>query len=155
MPRLTERKEDLPLLQRHFVARFAAQYGKEIRGLTQRAQIRLAQHSWPGNVRELENVIGYAAMMTMSDLIDVQDLHAYLQASSVHKERSPMPLPVLEADSFAVQERLLVMRALESAGGNQTQAAGILRIIRDRLRYKIKKHKLDKPDSGQASAAAG
>jgi DNA-binding NtrC family response regulator len=115
MPRLTERKEDLPLLQRHFVARFAAQYRKEIRGLTQRAQIRLAQHFWPGNVRELENVIGYAAMMTMSDLIDLPDLHAYLQTTAGHRERSPMLLPVLEADSFAVQERLLVMRALESA----------------------------------------
>jgi transcriptional regulator with GAF, ATPase, and Fis domain len=46
-PGLAERKEDLPLLQRHFVARFAAQYGKEIRGLTHRAQIRLSQHSWP------------------------------------------------------------------------------------------------------------
>jgi len=154
-PRLTERKEDLLLLQRHFVARFAAQYGKEIRGLTQRAQVRLSQHSWPGNVRELENVIGYAAMMTMSDLIDLPDLHAYLQTTAGHKERSPMPLPVLEADSFAVQEHLLVMRALESAGGNQTQAARILRISRDRLRYKMKKHSLDKPDSRQASAAAG
>jgi len=155
MPRLTDRREDLPLLQHHFVARFAAQYGKEIRGLTQLAQVRLSQHPWPGNVRELENVIGYAAMMTMTDLIDVPDLHEYLQAPPGHKERSTMPLPVLEADSFAVQERLLVMRALESAGGNQTQAARILRISRDRLRYKIKKHNLDKPDLGQASAAAG
>jgi DNA-binding NtrC family response regulator len=154
MPRLTERKEDLPLLQRHFVARFAAQYGKEIRGLTQRARVRLAQHSWPGNVRELENVIGYAAMMTMTDLIDVPDLHEYLQAPPGHKELSATPPPVLEADSFGAQERLLVMRALESAGGNQTEAARILRISRDRLRYKIKKHNLEKPDSGQASAAA-
>jgi DNA-binding NtrC family response regulator len=58
VPRLADRKEDLPLLQRHFVTRFAAQYGKQIRGLTHRAQIRLSQHSWPGNVRELENVLG-------------------------------------------------------------------------------------------------
>ena len=70
-PRLAERKEDLPLLQLHFVARFAAQYGKQVRGLTHRAQIRLSQHSWPGNVRELENVIGHAAMMTTSDMVDV------------------------------------------------------------------------------------
>src|SRR5712692_5251764 len=54
VPRLAERKEDLPLLERHFISRFAAQYGKEIRGLTPRAQILLARHSWPGNVRELE-----------------------------------------------------------------------------------------------------
>ena len=122
--------------------------------MTQRARVRLAQHSWPGNVRELENVIGYAAMMTMTDLIDVPDLHEYLQAPPGHKELSATPPPVLEADSFGAQERLLVMRALESAGGNQTEAARILRISRDRLRYKIKKHNLEKPDSGQASAAA-
>jgi DNA-binding NtrC family response regulator len=155
VPRLVDRKEDLPLLQRHFVTRFAAQYGKEIRGLTPRAQIRLFEHSWPGNVRELENVIGCAAMMTMSDMIDVPDLHAYLQPPPGHKEQSARALPAPEPDSFAMQERLLVIRALEQAGGNQTQAARLLRISRDRLRYKIKKHNLDKSDSGEESAATG
>jgi transcriptional regulator with GAF, ATPase, and Fis domain len=52
--RLADRMEEMPLLERHFVARFAAEYGKEIRGLTHRARCRLAQHSWPGNVREFE-----------------------------------------------------------------------------------------------------
>jgi DNA-binding NtrC family response regulator len=85
-PRLAERREDLPLLQRHFVARFAAQYKKEIRGITHRAQIRLSQHSRPGNVRELENVIGHAAMMTLNDMVDAQDLPSYLQASPDHAE---------------------------------------------------------------------
>ena len=61
VPTLADRKEDLPLLERHFITKFAAQYRKEIRGLTHRAQILLALHSWPGNVRELENVIGHAA----------------------------------------------------------------------------------------------
>src|SRR5471032_3383935 len=62
VPGLRERREGLPLLERHFVARFAEQYGKKIRGLTPRAQIRLSLHGWPGNVRELENVIGHACM---------------------------------------------------------------------------------------------
>jgi len=154
-PRLADRKEDLPLLQRHFVSRFAAQYGKEIRGLTSCTQIRLSQHSWPGNVRELENVLGYAAMMTLSDMIDVQDLPPHLQAPAGVTEQAEVSLPALEADAFKVQERLLIRRALETAGGNQTQAARILRISRDRLRYKLKKHDLDMPDSGRASAAAG
>src|SRR5450432_4047378 len=74
VPGLRERREDLPLLERHFVAQFAAQYGKKIRGLTPRAQIRLSLHGWPGNVRELENVIGHACMMTQGDTIDVPDL---------------------------------------------------------------------------------
>ena len=63
LPPLAERKEDLPLLTRHFVAKFSAQFQKEIRGLTQRAQMVLARHDWPGNVRELENVLGHACMM--------------------------------------------------------------------------------------------
>ena len=152
-PRLADRKEDLPLLQRHFVERFARQYGKEIRGLTSRAEVRLSQHSWPGNVRELENVIGHAAMMTMSDMIDLADLHEYLKAPGL-KKPTVISLPSVQEDSFAAHERLLIVRALESAGGNQTQAARLLRISRDRLRYKIKKHNLGKPDSDRSSAAA-
>ncbi len=147
-PRLADRKNDLPLLERHIVARFAALYGKEIRGLTERAQIRLLQHSWPGNVRELENVIGCAAMMTTSDVIDVHDLPSHLQTPEVS-------VPASEGDVLEGQERLLIMQALETSGGNQTEAARILSISRDRLRYKLKKHNLYMPDSGRASAAAG
>jgi DNA-binding NtrC family response regulator len=80
VPRLAERKEDLPLLERYFMAKFAAQYKKEIRGLTHRAQMRLSMHAWPGNVRELENVLGHACMMAMSDTIDIPDLPAYLRS---------------------------------------------------------------------------
>ena len=90
VPRLAERKEDLPLLERHFIARFAAQYKKEIRGLTHRAQVRLSLHSWPGNVRELENVLGHACMMAMGDTIDMQDLPGVLAfACRVTKNRAP------------------------------------------------------------------
>ena len=148
-PPLAQRKEDLPLLRDHFVQRFSAQYGKQIRGLTERAEVRLAQHSWPGNVRELENVIGHATMLAMSDRIDLPDFHAYLQGPSGAPENPALSFP--EPDRFAVQERLLVVRALEQVGWNQTQAARILRISRDRLRYKIKKHKLYQGNSAASA----
>jgi DNA-binding NtrC family response regulator len=157
-PRLADRREDLLLLQRHFVARFAAQYKKEIHGLTHRAQIRLSQHAWPGNVRELENVIGHAAMMTMGDLIDVPDLPEYLRA---HHGRSEEPTPISPPNAGALQstledqERRLLVQALKDAGGNQSQAARTLRIGRDALRYKLKKHNLEWPDMLRGSAAAG
>ncbi len=155
VPSLEQRKEDLPLLQRHFVTRFAAQYEKEIHGLTRRAQIRLSQHSWPGNVRELENVIGHAAMMTLGTLIDVQDLPGYLQSQSGINAADATPL--LPADTLVLeeQERRLLLQALQQADGNQSKAARSLRIGRDALRYKLKKHNLDSPDSLQGSAAAG
>jgi DNA-binding NtrC family response regulator len=154
-PALAERKEDLPLLERHFVARFAAEYGKDIRGLTQRAQIRLSQHPWPGNVRELENVIGHAAMMTMNDIIDVEDLPLYLRTPADRMAHAPAAGPFAQVGTLEEQERLLLIRALEAAAGNQSKAARILRIGRDALRYKLRKHNLDTPDSGRLSAAAG
>jgi DNA-binding NtrC family response regulator len=144
VPPLAERKEDLPLLERHFISKFASQYGKEIRGLTHRAQILLALHSWPGNVRELENVLGHAAMMTMGDTIDIQDLPAYMRSSSDHGAGSgESSAPSEQAGTLEEQERVLIVRALEAAGGNQSQAARALRIGRDALRYKLKKHNLE------------
>jgi transcriptional regulator with PAS, ATPase and Fis domain len=143
VPRLADRKEDLTLLERHFIGRFATQYGKEIRGLTHRAQIVLSLHSWPGNVRELENVIGHACMMAMGDMIDLADLPAYLHspAKSAEAGNAPSP-PQQEVGTLEEQERLLVMQAMEAAAGNQSQAARALRIGRDALRYKLKKHGL-------------
>jgi DNA-binding NtrC family response regulator len=165
VPSLAERKEDLPLLERHFLSRFASQYGKQIHALTHRAQITLALHSWPGNVRELENVIGHACMMTLGDTIDIQDLPPYLHegASPISggeagTQRSPMHdagfassagsgAAVSSSASSPVssledQERILIARALQAAAGNQSEAARILRIGRDALRYKLKKHGL-------------
>jgi DNA-binding NtrC family response regulator len=140
VPALAARKEDLPLLTRHFLARFATQYGKQIRGITHRAQVLLAMHSWPGNVRELENVIGHAAMMATGDHVDVADLPPYMQSpSDVPEPQSTSPSGIASLED---QERFLVMRAMEESGGNQSQAARILRIGRDALRYKLKKHHL-------------
>lgn len=156
-PRLADRKEDLALLFRHFLRRFSEQYSKQIRGLTHRAQIRLSQHSWPGNVRELENVVGHAAMMTMSDMIDVQDLPAYFQGALERSASAQTTAPIsqdTDIESLEARERELLVKALSAAGGNQSKAARLLRIGRDALRYKVKKHGLDTPDSGHTTAAA-
>src|SRR5262245_59961915 len=149
VPRLAERKEDLPLLERSFVARFAAQYGKTIRGLTPRAQMLLARHGWRGNVRELENVISRACMMVMGGSIDVHDLPEYLWDSANWTEVSvdraapgPLKASLPGVDSLEDHERRLIVQALETAGGNQSQAARLLRIGRDALRYKLKKYNL-------------
>jgi DNA-binding NtrC family response regulator len=146
VPRLTDRKEDLLLLQRSFIMKFAAQYGKTVRGLTPRAQILLGRHSWPGNVRELENVIGHACMMVLSDTVDVRDLPEYLWDSDERRSASAgvgvEPAGTDAGVSLEEHERRLIVQALESAAGNQTQAARLLRIGRDALRYKVKKYKL-------------
>lgn len=143
VPPLADRREDLPLLERHFIQHFANQYQKQIRGLTHRAQILLALHTWPGNVRELENVIGHACMMTMNDMIDVHDLPSYLNATAGHEALHEETPTAEQSGTLEEQERVLIVRALESAGGNQSKAARILRIGRDALRYKMKKHNLE------------
>ena len=78
IPPLVKRTGDLPLLEAHFIERFAAQYKKDIRGMSPAVISRLAAHIWPGNVRELENVIGHALIMATGDTIELQDLPAYL-----------------------------------------------------------------------------
>ena len=152
VPALAERREDLPLLTHHFVKKFAQQYGKQIRGLTRRAEIVLARHNWPGNVRELENVIGHAYMMAMGDAIDVTDLPEHLRqgtanapdsaksagAAAIHEASAPANAAL----SLEEHEKQLLTTALENAGGNQSEAARQLRIGRDALRYKMKKYGL-------------
>jgi DNA-binding NtrC family response regulator len=128
LPALGKRQEDLPLLTRHFVQRFAAQYRKPIRGVTRRAQAVLARYPWPGNVRELENVLGDACMRVEGEMVDVRDLPERLQAqwpqATQHDEEL---LPLAELD------RRHALRVLERVGGNKVRAAEILGISRATL----------------------
>ena len=141
LPRLAERKEDLPLLERFFIEQFAAQYGRRIRGLTRDAQIVLARYSWPGNVREVENVLGHAYMMAEGDTIDVRDLPEHLQGAVV-------PEPVEDEDLLPLAEvhRRHALRVLERVEGNKARAAKILGIHRATLYRLIEGEKPDPDD---------
>jgi DNA-binding NtrC family response regulator len=146
-PALAERKEDLPLLEKHFLERFSQQFNKPLNGLTRRAQILLARHAWPGNVRELENTLGNAAMMAMSDMIDVADLPPTVRRSDAHRLAAEAGGDGTaeasgSAPSLEDHERELLADALARANGNQSEAARILRISRDRMRYKMAKYNL-------------
>ena len=142
LPRLAERREDLPLLVRFFVQEFASQYGKSIRGLTPRAEIVLFRYAWPGNVRELKSALGNACMMAEGDLIDVRDLPEHLHAPPPEASEAGGELPTLEE-----VERRHVERVLESVAGNKARAAKILGINRATV-YRI----LNEPGPGDAGA---
>jgi len=143
LPPLLERKEDLPLLTKYFVDKYSRQFHKELRGLTQRAQIVLARHNWPGNVRELENVLGHACIMAVAETIDVQDLPEYLRFPSKHSAPAAQASTMPAGDeTFESHEKRLLVDALAKVAGNQSQAARELRIGRDALRYKMRKHGL-------------
>jgi DNA-binding NtrC family response regulator len=125
LPSLASRREDIPLLVRHFVEKFATEYRKPIAGLTRRAQLRIAAYPWPGNVRELENVIGNACMMGDATLIDIQDLPERFRNSLGAEGPTDDALLSLEE----VQKRH-VLRVLEGVGGNKARAAEVLGIGR-------------------------
>src|ERR1700722_4634887 len=131
VPRLAERKEDLPLLERHFLQIFGTRYGKMGLSLTRRAQSLLARYSWPGNVRELENALSYAAMMAEGSVIDVREFPDAMQSklSSVINEDEPL----ITLEAVEIQHTLQV---LDRLGGNRKGAAEILGIGRAPL-YRI------------------
>jgi DNA-binding NtrC family response regulator len=141
LPPLTSRREDLPLLQRHFIEKFAAEYKKPILGVSRRAQARMAVYPWPGNVRELENVFENACMMTEGRFIDINDLPAALRSKDVYRSTGDEGLFSLEE----VQKRH-VMRVLERVGGNKAQAAEILGIGRATIYELLSRMKSQKTD---------
>jgi DNA-binding NtrC family response regulator len=126
LPPLAERKEDLPLLQRHFVEKFAAEYKKSVGGISRRAQNLLSRYHWPGNIRELENVIGNACMMADGPMIDICHLPPELSQPESGSGDSPF-------QSLAEIERNHVRRVMEMVGGNKLRAAEILGISRSTL----------------------
>jgi len=131
LPRLAERKEDLPLLERHFVEKFALMYGKPIGGISRRGQAVLARHDWPGNVREMENVLGHSCMMADAEFIDVRDFPDYLV--------NAVPAPAADEQELmpmADLERRYTQHVLERVGGNKLHAAQVLGISRATL-YRI------------------
>jgi DNA-binding NtrC family response regulator len=135
LPRLVDRREDLPLLERHFLDRFALLYAKPTLNLAARVQAIMASYPWPGNVRELENVIGYCCMMTERDTIDVPDLPEYMQGCQFAAHREDDVLISMQA----VELRHL-QRVLQHVGGNRERAIEILQIGRTTLYRYLKQN---------------
>ncbi|MBI4460421.1 MAG: sigma-54-dependent Fis family transcriptional regulator [Acidobacteria bacterium] len=130
LPPLAHRKEDLPLLERYFVERFATQYSKPIRGLTRRAQALLSRYSWPGNVRELENVLGNACMMLQGNMIDVFDLPERLRNALPAEAAGEAGEQLLSLEEL---NRRHAAQVVEKMQGNKSRAAEILGISRATL----------------------
>jgi two-component system response regulator AtoC len=140
LPPLRERREDIPLLVEHFVARYNAIMGNRIHGVSPQAMAMLTDYHWPGNVRELENVIERAMVLSETDVITVDSLPENLQ-------QRPESLDALfQSDDLSIKkatraiEQLLIRKALQETGGNRTAAARILELSHRALLYKIKEY---------------
>ena len=128
VPSLAQRKEDLPLLQRHFLEKYSERYRKEITGITRRAQAQLAAHNWPGNIRELENAISSSCIMATGPVIDLADLPESVRVPSPISEASGQDLVTLE-----VMQLRYLRKVLAVVGGNKARAAEILGIGRNTI----------------------
>jgi len=134
MPSLNERKEDIPALVAHFIARFSKEHGKNIRGADDDVMEALMGYSWGGNVRELMNVIERSIVLTSGDIISIADLP--------EKVRNPVPHDVSGMglrDLVGGFERKLILDRLAVHGGNKEDTARELGIDLATLYRKMKK----------------
>jgi two-component system, NtrC family, response regulator AtoC len=144
IPPLRDRKDDVVPLTQFFIEHYNRKFKRHIEGVSDQAAKMLLSHDWPGNVRELRNAIERAMILEESSLIHTASLPiaiSHPDASEPAAAAASQPFP---ADGLSLEdnERSLLARALEKTNGNQTQAARLLRITRDTLRYKMKKFNL-------------
>jgi transcriptional regulator with GAF, ATPase, and Fis domain len=134
IPPLRERKEDIPYLSEHFVEKLAPEMGNQVTGITHAAIDKLMQYSWPGNVRELENVIERSMVMASSDKLDANDIRLDM---NLRPRQSNGDLTLPEGMSLDAYEQELIRDALKRANGNKSQAARLLGLTRNALRYRL------------------
>ena len=134
LPRLADRREDIPLLVRHFIDKYALAFRKSVHGIDEQALGALTGYSFPGNVRELENIIERAVALTDGQTIGLLDLPEDIRN---------LEFDTLEGDglpTLAEVERRYVIRILEKTGYNKRLAAQVLGVPRTTLWRKLKEY---------------
>lgn len=126
-PSLRERPEDIELLARFFLGRFAAEAGRSVSGFTPGAVVRLRNHRWPGNVRELMACIQRAVLLSDSELIDINDLDLADHSETLKPEVTPLSS---NQNSKVQIQRMVLIDAIKQCDGNLTQTAVMLGITR-------------------------
>jgi two-component system response regulator HydG len=158
VPPLRERKEDIPRLVAHFIAKLGPRTNAAVNGITDVALARLVTYNWPGNVRELENVIEQSLVFAEGDKIDVGALPASVRGgtgeNTLAVPSGEMSLPDILEDL----ERQLIVRAYEKSGGVKTECARLLGIKTSALYYKLEKYgvgTIEGRENRGAAATAG
>ena len=139
LPPLRQRRGDVGLLANYFIDRFNREFRKRVRGLSPAALELLEQYTWPGNVREMRNAIERAMLLIDQEWLEPDDFSTLTR--TVVPTHFKLPAEGVNLEEL---ERHLLLQALERAGGNQTQAAQLLGINRDQVRYRIEKFGLAK-----------
>jgi len=141
LPTLRQRREDIPLLVDHLIAKFNRLQGKDIAGVSDEVMARLMGHDYPGNVRELENVIEQAFVLCRGGMIELHHLPPELRPATTSGRGDAQPL------SLQAMERFLITEALHRRSGNRKQAAKDLGINVSTLYRKIGALQIDAPET--------
>jgi transcriptional regulator with PAS, ATPase and Fis domain len=141
LPALRERKDDIGPLVDHFIDFYNHKFNSSIAGATAEAVRRLQDYDWPGNIRELRNVIERAMVLEDQSQLTPENL-AFGEEALSSSLSMPPASPSRAGMSLEDAEKAMLAEAMQKSGGNQTQAARILGISRDTLRYRIKKFDL-------------
>jgi len=148
LPSLRERREDIPLLARHFLERFRKSMEKQIEGIAPEALRKLESYDWPGNVRELENTLERAVALETGKLISMDVLPDRIKNFSQEQLAGggDKPSAAISAEGvnleelLAQEEKAYLLAALEKAGGVRTRAAELLKMSYRSFRHSAKKH---------------
>ena len=132
---LREHKEDVPELVNLFISRFAADSGKVLNGISPEAMQILVNYHWPGNVRELQNIIERACALTKGPILLAADIHLDLRSARGGGANGFLP----EGMTLEHWEDEMIREALRRANGNKSQAARLLGLSRNALRYRLSK----------------
>ena len=136
IPPLRERKVDIPFLANHFIHKLAPDTGSRVEGITDAAMEKLVAYHWPGNVRELENVIERSLVMATGTELDAGDIK--LESAPRPRAQNHDGVPFLpEGMSLDQYEQEIIREALKRADGNKSQAARLLGLTRNALRYRL------------------
>jgi DNA-binding NtrC family response regulator len=134
IPPLRERKEDIPFLAEHFVKKLAAETDSTANAISDGAIKKLAEHNWPGNVRQLENVIERSLVLSSGTTLEASDIK--LDTGQPQRESANGGfLP--DGTTLDQHEEAIIREALRRAGGNKSQAARLLGLTRNALRYRL------------------
>src|SRR5688500_3168751 len=142
LPPLRERREDVPLLVDHFIAKLAAKTNPRIRGISDAALGRLMAYTWPGNVRELENAIEQSLVFAEGEQIEAAALPAFL-AGGGGDDTLAVPHEMSLPEILDDLERQLILKAFEKAKGVKTETARLLGIKTSALYYKLEKYGIE------------
>lgn len=152
IPPLRERKEDIPFLVLHFMRRLANDLGSPVKDISPAAMDRLLEYDWPGNVRELENTLERSIVLATGEKLESSDIR--IESARQPTGLSSQSLLLPEGMTLEQWEQMMIREALRRSNGNKSQAARILGLTRNALRYRLSQMGLDNGKEAEEAAEA-